>query len=62
MDTIELEEGWLARQMEEVQRDVEGWPDVLKPLITINASLVDHVDSKDDQVSSGPTDPLSKTG
>lgn len=40
METIELEEGWLVRQMTEVRRDAENWPDVMKPITTINASLV----------------------
>jgi len=40
METIELEQGWLARQMTEVRREVQSWPDVLKPLTTINSSLV----------------------
>ena len=39
METIELEKGWLARQMEEVRREVEKWPDVLLPLRTINSAL-----------------------
>ena len=42
METIELEKGWLARQMEEVRRDVENWPEVLKPLTRLNSSLVDQ--------------------
>jgi hypothetical protein len=40
METIELEQGWLARQMKEVRREVQSWPEVLKPLTTINSSLV----------------------
>jgi hypothetical protein len=40
METIELEKGWLFRQMEETIREVDKWPDVMKPLTTINASLV----------------------
>lgn len=40
MESIELERGWLARQMQEVRQDVQRWPDVLAPLRTLNASLV----------------------
>lgn len=40
METIALEEGWLVRQMQEVRREVESWPEVMMPLTTINASLV----------------------
>jgi hypothetical protein len=40
METIELEEGWLVRQMTEVRREAESWPEVMKPITTINASLV----------------------
>jgi len=40
METIELKEGWLVRQMQEVRREVASWPEVMKPLTTINASLV----------------------
>jgi len=40
MESIELEKGWLARQMEEVRREVEKWPEVLQPLRSINASLI----------------------
>ena len=40
MESIELERGWLARQMREVRQDVQNWPDVLKPLRTLNSSLV----------------------
>ena len=39
METIEFEKGWLAREMEEVRREVEKWPDVLLPLRTINSAL-----------------------
>lgn len=39
METIQLQKGWLVRQMEEVRRDVEEWPEVLKPLTTINSAL-----------------------
>ncbi len=57
MEAIELEQGWLVRQMEEVRREVASWPDAVKPLRTINASLVQqpsvaencklHTDSSD---------------
>jgi hypothetical protein len=40
MESIELERGWLARQMQEVRQDVQRWPEVLAPLRTLNASLV----------------------
>lgn len=40
METIELEKGWLFRQMEETIREVDKWPEVMKPLTTINASLI----------------------
>jgi hypothetical protein len=40
MESIKLEHGWLARQMKEVREEVRGWPEVLKPLRTLNASLV----------------------
>ena len=39
MKSIELEKGWLARQMEEVRLNVEKWPEVLQPLRTINSAL-----------------------
>ena len=54
METIELEKGWLVRQMEEVRQKVEKWPDVLKPLLTLNSSLVHHIgldDKSTQQVS-----------
>ncbi len=50
MDTIELEKGWLARQMTEVRTNVQSWPEVLKPLTTINSSLV-HTIGLDDNLS-----------
>ena len=40
MESIKLERGWLARQMQEVRENVQYWPDVLAPLRTLNASLV----------------------
>ena len=40
MESIELERGWLARQMQEVHEKVQDWPEVLTPLRTLNASLV----------------------
>ncbi len=40
METIDLEKGWLERQMDEVRREVENWPEVLKPLTSLNSSLV----------------------
>ena len=40
MESIELERGWLARQMREVRQEVQSWPDVLTPLRTLNSSLV----------------------
>ncbi len=40
METIEFEKGWLTREMEEVRREVEKWPDVLQPLRTINSALI----------------------
>ena len=40
MESIELEKGWLARQMEEVRLNVEKWPEVLQPLKTINSALI----------------------
>lgn len=40
MESIELERGWLARQMHEVRQDVQSWPAVLTPLRTLNSSLV----------------------
>ncbi|GEM_PF-1404750 len=40
MESIELDRGWLARQMQEVREDVQNWPKVLAPLRTLNASLV----------------------
>ena len=40
MESIELEKGWLARQMEEVRLNVEKWPEVLQPLRTINSALI----------------------
>lgn len=40
METIELEDGWLFRQMEETIREVDKWPEVMKQITTINASLV----------------------
>lgn len=49
METIELEKGWLSRQMREVCQDAQDWPEVLKPLASINASLVHQ-----------PTDPISR--
>jgi hypothetical protein len=51
METIELERGWLERQMDEVRRDVANWPDVLKPLTTLNSSLTSH-----DNVIEAPVD------
>jgi hypothetical protein len=50
METIELEKGWLERQMVEVRRDVANWPDVLKPLTTLNASLTSQDIAIDDRV------------
>jgi hypothetical protein len=50
METIELEKGWLIRQMVEVRREAENWPEVMKSIITINASLV-HQPSDSDQSS-----------
>lgn len=49
MESIELEKGWLVRQMEEVRQEVEKWPDVLKPLMTMNSSLV-HPKSLDNRL------------
>jgi hypothetical protein len=40
METIELEEGWLIRQMQEARREFDNWPEVKKRLATINESLV----------------------
>ncbi|MEI7699838.1 MAG: hypothetical protein WCK86_08590 [Planctomycetia bacterium] len=40
MEPIQLEPGWLARQMREVRLEVEKWPDVLNPLRSLNSALV----------------------
>lgn len=40
MESIKLEPGWLARQMQEVRAEVQNWPPALMPLRTLNASLV----------------------
>jgi hypothetical protein len=40
MESIELDRGWLARQMHEVRQEVRNWPDVMMPLRTLNSSLV----------------------
>lgn len=39
MKSIELDRGWLARQLKEVREEVQTWPTVLAPLRTLNASL-----------------------
>ena len=36
----ELEPGWLARQMKETMAQCRDWPDVLKPLRSLNAELI----------------------
>ena len=61
METIELEKGWLERQMDEVRRDVAKWPDVLKPLTTLNASLTSQDIAIDDRVDP-KTDPADRQG
>lgn len=40
MESIKLEPGWLARQMQEVRAEVQNWPPALMPLRSLNASLV----------------------
>ncbi len=40
MQTLVLEQGWLARQLQEVQEEVAKWPDIVKQLGSINAELV----------------------
>lgn len=40
METIELEKGWLIRQMVEVRQKSGNWPDVMQPLMTLNDSLI----------------------
>jgi hypothetical protein len=40
VETIKLEEGWLVRQMAEVRREAQSWPEVMKLITSINASLV----------------------
>jgi len=40
MEIIELEGGWLVRQMEEVQQEVSSWPIELRRFLSINDSLV----------------------
>lgn len=40
MAKIELEKGWLNRQLEEVHDEVKDWPPEWRILRTINASLV----------------------
>lgn len=40
METIELEKGWLIREMEEVQQKSGNWPDVMRPLMTLNDPLI----------------------
>jgi len=57
METIELEKGWLERQMDEVRRDVEKWPEVLKPLKTINSDLTTRTKPVDSCSIQGPNPP-----
>ena len=40
MESIKLEPGWRARQLQEVRAEVQNWPAALMPLRTLNASLV----------------------
>lgn len=39
MKEIQLEKGWLARQMKEVREQVDKWPEELKILRNINKDL-----------------------
>lgn len=42
---VELPEGWLAKQMENVKKEVEGWPECMKALRHINDSITRHPSS-----------------
>lgn len=54
MEAIELEKGWLERQMEEVRSSAKSWPDVMKPITSINASLVHQPASTEGSSGSSP--------
>lgn len=40
MESVKLEKGWLACQMQEVREEVKQWPEILWPLRRLNESLV----------------------
>lgn len=48
MESIKLEKGWLARQMQEAQKSVKQWPEILWPLRHLNESLVQEKESETD--------------
>jgi hypothetical protein len=61
METIELEGGWFVRQMEEVQREVSSWPNELKPLLSINDSLIHKPSDERESPTTTPTYRVSET-
>ena len=60
METIELEEGWLVRQMQEVRRETQDWPAVMEPITSINASLVHQLFGTDENPVARNRQPVSE--